>query len=202
MKQRNSTWKQMTVAGLMLAFSSLAQAGPPLVCHPFDIGRARSLPWGSDSARWNAPLDSYNLARLADDTLALLTPQTPVIVRMETMRRATIYAQRDPLVAKELLLKLHERTINAESHGRPDALALFDFGYLVETYRQASIDYERQPDGSQKRIDKPNPASGFDGYALVEKAIQIRGRDPQMEFAATLIAEYAGPRSATASTQK
>ncbi len=38
-----------------------------------------------------------------------------------------------------------------------------------------------------------NPASGVDGYALVKKAIALRGDDPQMEFAAALIT-LSGPR--------
>jgi hypothetical protein len=35
--------------------------------------------------------------------------------------------------------------------------------------------------------DEPNPAHNFDGYALVKKAIQLRGNNPQMDFAAALI---------------
>ena len=34
---------------------------------------------------------------------------TPVIVRMETLRRATLYARKDPQAAKELLTKLYQR---------------------------------------------------------------------------------------------
>jgi hypothetical protein len=44
------------------------------------------------------------------------------------------------------------------------------------------------------RID-PNPAAGVDGYSMVEKAIAIRGSDPQMEFAAALIT-LSGPQDA------
>jgi hypothetical protein len=35
--------------------------------------------------------------------------------------------------------------------------------------------------------DEQNPAVGVDGYAMVKKAIALRGNDPQMEFAAALI---------------
>lgn len=95
-------------------------------------------------------------------------------------------------------MKLHERVSAAEAQGPPDALACFDFGYLVETYKQASVVYERQPDGTQKRTDKPNPASNVDGYAWVEKAIEQRrgdlgGEVAEMEFAAVLITG-SGPR--------
>jgi hypothetical protein len=33
----------------------------------------------------------------------------------------------------------------------------------------------------------PNPGANLDGYALVKKAISLRGQDPEMEFAAALI---------------
>src|SRR5437763_1036841 len=35
--------------------------------------------------------------------------------------------------------------------------------------------------------DGHNPAIGIDAYALVRKALALRGNDPQMEFAAALI---------------
>jgi hypothetical protein len=39
----------------------------------------------------------------------------------------------------------------------------------------------------------PNPAAGVDGYALVKKALALRGPDAQMEFAAALIT-LSGPQ--------
>src|SRR5262245_50874940 len=72
-------------------FQQPAIAGPPLICHPIETGDAKSLPWGS-SADWRAAKPDYDLNRLVEDTLALLTPETPVLARMETLRRATIYA--------------------------------------------------------------------------------------------------------------
>ena len=68
-----------------LLFSSAAFAGPPLLCHPFDIGGAASLPWGKG---WNVADRQYDTRRLSADTLGLLGAQTPVIARMETLRRA------------------------------------------------------------------------------------------------------------------
>src|SRR3981189_3537234 len=58
----------------------------------------------------------------------------------------------------------------------------FDVGYLAETYKQWIGKGE------------PNPASGLDGYAWVNKAIGLRGQDPEMEFAAALIT-ITGPES-------
>src|SRR5712692_407456 len=118
------------------------------------------------------------------DTLEILKPGTPVLVRMETLRRATLYARKDPVAAKELLARLHARATAAESSGHSDALAWFDVGYLAETYKQwLGQNLPHMTDGM--RMD-PNPAAGVDGYALVKKAIGLRGSDPQMEFAAAL----------------
>jgi hypothetical protein len=172
----------------LLSFASIAQAGPPLICHPIEIGQAKSLPWISHSWNLNGS-ETYDLKNLTRDTLAILGPDTPVLVRMETLRRATLYARKDPVVAKELLARLHARATSAESSGHPDALAWFDVGYLAEAYKQ----WIGQNWMRVNKKDEQNPAAGVDGYALVEKAISLRGADPQMEFAAALIT-LSGPQ--------
>jgi hypothetical protein len=171
-----------------LAFAQWLVAGPPLICHALDIGSAKSLPWSDDLTLWNVNGSaSYDRSHLIADTLELLTRSTPVIVRMETIRRATLYANKDPLVAKELLLKVRARALAAEKSGRPDALAWFDAGYLVECYKQANLSYRKLDSGGWEPVIRPNPASSLDGYAWVKKAISLRGEDPEMEFAAALI---------------
>ena len=174
----------------MLCFASVAQAGPPLICHSIEIGQAKSLPWISHS--WNlSGGENYDTKNLVKDTLEILGSDTPVLARMETLRRATLYARKDPVAAKELLARLHARAIPAESAGHPDALAWFDFGYLAETYKQwIGQNLRHMTDGM--RMDA-NPGSGVDGYAWVKKAIALRGDDAQMEFAAALIT-LSGPR--------
>ena len=165
----------------MLILPAVALAGPPLICHTINIGSAASLPWTSGG--WNlSGKENYDLSHLAGDTLALLAPNTPVLVRMETLRRATIYAQSDPKISKELLLKLGARA-TADDH---DALAAFDYGYLIECYKQANWLFEKSANG-YVQSERPNPAMNLDGYAWVEKALGLRGPDPQMEFAAALI---------------
>jgi len=168
----------------VLLLANAAQAGPPLVCHAFEIGQAKSLPLAGDS--WNlSGAENYDTNNLVKDTLEILRPTTPVLVRMETLRRATLYARKDPIAAKELVTKLYSRAASAESAGHPDALAWFDVGYLVETYKQwIGRDLPHLTDGM--RLDR-DPASGMDGYAMVKKAIALRGDDAQMEFAAALI---------------
>ena len=162
----------ISIVAVLLGFTTFAQASPPLICHPIEIGQAKSLPWVEFNHRGRTDYDLKNLSR---DTLAILDSHTPVLVRMETLRRATIYARHDPQVAKELITRLQERAANSDAAGRPDALAWFDVGYLAETYKQWMGQGE------------PNPASGLDGYGWVKRAISLRGQDPQMEFAAALI---------------
>jgi hypothetical protein len=170
----------------LLCTAIVTLAGPPLICHSIEIGEARSLPWISH--RWNlSGGETYDTKNLVRDTLEVLAPDTPVLVRMETLRRATLYARKDPVAAKELLARLHARATASESSGHPDALAWFDVGYLAETYKQwIGQNMPHLTDGM--RMD-PNPAAGVDGYAMVKKAIALRGKgdDPQMEFAAALI---------------
>jgi hypothetical protein len=187
----------IALVAALLSFASIAQAGPPLICHSIEIGQAKSLPWISHS--WNLRGgENYDTKNLVKDTLEILAPDTLVLVRMETLRRATLYARKDPVAAKELLARLHARATSAESAGKPDALAWFDAGYLVETYKQwLGQNLPHMTDGM--RMD-PNPAAGVDGYALVKKAMALRGAalhgdDAQMEFAAALIT-LSGPQEA------
>src|SRR5262252_4916440 len=155
---------------VLLEFTTFAFAGPPLICHPIEIGQAKSLPWVEFNHKGSMDYDLKNLSR---DTLAILDSHTPVLVRMETLRRATIYARQDPQVAKELITRLQARAANSDAASRPDALAWFGVGYLAEAYKQW--------------MGKPNPAAGLDGYSWVRKAISLRGSDPEMEFAAAMI---------------
>jgi hypothetical protein len=187
----------IALVAALLSIASLAQAGPPLICHTIEIGQAKSLPWISHN--WNlSGAETYDTKNLVRDTLEILAPDTPVLVRMETLRRATLYARKDPAAAKELLARLHARATSAESSGHPDALAWFDAGYLAETYKQwIGQNLPHMTDGM--RMDS-NPAAGVDGYSLVKKALALRGPalhgdDPQMEFAAALIT-LSGPQDA------
>jgi len=162
----------LSTVAVLLGFTTFAQAGPPLICRPIEIGQAKSLPWVEFNHKGSTDYDLKNLSR---DTLAILDSQAPVLVHMETLRRATIYARQNPHVAKELITRLQARAAKADDAGRPDALAWFDVGYLAEAYKQWMGKGE------------PNPAAGLDGYSLVRKAISLRGSDPEMEFAAALI---------------
>jgi hypothetical protein len=85
------------VAFVVVSAAVPAFAGPPLICHPFETRGGALLPWDArgPGSNWNAPLASYNTARLTDDVVKLLDTDSPVLTRMENLRRATIYAQKD-----------------------------------------------------------------------------------------------------------
>ncbi len=169
----------------LVVTARVALAGPPLICHPFNIGTAQSLAWNATGNNWRGDVAGYDVSHLADETTALLTPATPIIVRMETLRRAAIYALRDEKVADALLTRLVDRTHKTENGTKADALAWFDAGYFVETLKQASpIARDKSPELAKAVADMANRV---DGYAMVQKSLTLRGSDPAIEFAAAVI---------------
>ena len=166
----------LAVTAFAVLTPSRAFAGPPLICHPYDIANAKTLPGGSDRFNTDA---SYDRSHLVADTLALLKPEMPVLVRMETLRRAAIYATGnlrtwngqkytnvDTELAAALIGKLQERTTTTDTAAR--ALALFDLGFFSESVRQTGLD----------------PA--LDGYALLVKSAETLKNNPDVEFALAL----------------
>src|SRR5260370_6244492 len=112
----------------LFLFTSSALAGPPLICHSFDIGDAKSIPWTSHD--WNLTgSENYNTKNLAADTIAILDSDSAVLVHMETLRRATLYARQDPVAAKQLVTKLVARA-DSSAKSKAAAMASFDLGYL------------------------------------------------------------------------
>jgi hypothetical protein len=163
------------LAVALVVTAAPALAGPPLICRPIEIGAAQSLPWSS-APGWNNALASYELAHLSDDTVALLTPQTPVDVRRETLRRAAIYATRQAGLAESLAGRLIAR---ANVAGDAAPTAWFDAGYFVETIRQAAwLGQVMRPDQRVGWKLTADPTH-VDGLALIEKAIRMGGRDMQ-----------------------
>jgi len=66
-------------------------AGPPLICYAIEIGQAQTLPWVD--LNYHKGDGTYTLQNLAKGTLAILDSNPAVLVRMETLRRATLYAR-------------------------------------------------------------------------------------------------------------
>jgi hypothetical protein len=156
-----------------------ALAGPPLVCFPFDIGPATSLPWDQKKGEFRGMRTDYDVSHLTSDTVALLTPTTPIVVRMETLRRAALYATTNDAVAHGLVDALVSRA--KKSAGRSGAaeaaLAEFDAGYLIETMKQT-----RGIANSTASI-----VEGLDGYGMVQHSLSLRNNDPAIAFAAALM---------------
>jgi hypothetical protein len=134
-----SMHKKFLAALLALAAftAAPAAAGPPLICHPVEIGDAGSLPW-RDGGGWNGMVPSYNTANLAGDTLALLRRPASTAVQMETLRRAAIYSSRNPRLADEIASRLFAQK------------AWFDVGYFIEAVREASEVYRAIQDPAQR----------------------------------------------------
>ena len=172
----------------LLVVAPAALAGPPLLCHPFETAGARSLPWGD--AGWNDARADYDVAgRLVHDTRALLAPDVPVLARMETLRRAAIYASRDGAALRALHASLEARTA-AATDPAARSLALFDAGYLSETLQDiARLQAYDMP--GIGRVDLPAIRAVLargEGSARIAQALRLRGDDAQMRFAAALVA--------------
>lgn len=195
---RRLTFVLLIAAGMTFS-AHTALAGPPLLCHPILIGDAHSLPSGNDQFGIDM---RYDREQLIPETLALLTPDMPILTRMETLRRATLYAtrnlagarsggsytERDKRIAAELLTALKARIPADTANTRLQALALFDFGYLAACYAQARI----EDDFASKviisdilalfQLDKQSKA-----YDIVRKACRLYGPSAEMEFACALL---------------
>jgi len=160
-----------------------ALAGPPLICHPFETAGGGLIAWGSGPG-WNTPDRSYDVKRLVADTNAILSVDAPILTRMENMRRATIYAMRDPVIAQELLKTVMARALSTTTDGR----AWFDAGYLIESYKQAThLREDRRPElRAWAAVDE---TLRVDGYNWVKKSMSMSAANAEMEFAASLMTQ-------------
>ena len=185
MPPRFSSRHGLVVALLGLALAAPALAGPPLLCHPYDTGGAKSLPWAAGPS-WLGALADYPTSKLTVDTEALLTPETPVIARMETLRRAAIYASRDPKAAADLLSRLTTRALDA-TEPKVRALAYLDAGYYVEALKEIA-ESRSHPHFRDHAESIREMVAKVDGYKLASKALALQPGEPAFEFAAALIA--------------
>ena len=178
------------VLAAAVGFASTASAGPPLICHPFVTqADAPMLPW-AEGKSWRLPDLGYEVAGLVEDTLALLSPDAPILARMENMRRATIYAEADPGAAAALLRAVLERTATEPADTRTAALEWFDAGYLVETYRQLGLIYQHEMlPGKERWVPLvPTDLEELDGYQLLQRALALAPEaKAEIDFAASLM---------------
>src|SRR5262245_29620253 len=180
----------VAIAAVVL-FAQPVFAGPPLICHPFEVEGGKLVAWGTGSG-WNTPDRSYDIKRLVADTTAVLTPDAPILTRMENMRRATIYAMRDPVIAQELLKAVTARALATTTDGR----AWFDAGYLIESYKQA-VTLREKGKSELRPWAAVDETIRVDGYNWVKKAMAMSAPSAEMEFAASLMTQ-----GSTASTHR
>jgi len=178
--------RSLAAIATVLFIASPVLAGPPLICHPFETGGGKLIAWGAGSG-WNTPDRSYDIKKLVADTNAVLTADSPILTRMENLRRATIYAMRDPQVAQALLKSVTARALSTTT----ESLAWFDAGYLIESYKQAvSIRDKSNPElRAWAEVDE---TIKVDGYNWVKKAMAMAvSPSAEMEFAASLMTQGA-----------
>jgi hypothetical protein len=160
------------------SFSAPATAilGAPLVCHEFDIGGARSLPKPGGGAK-----SGYDRTRLVEDVSAICKTERDLMVRMETLRRAALYVDKDTKLAWELLGQRSIALLDQAAIGSKESTAWFDAGFVVACFRQAGIDL-----GYRAGV-----ADGIDGYGYLKTALErARAENSDqigtIEFAAAL----------------
>lgn len=180
-----------------VAVASPAVAGPPLLCHPYDIGDAPSLPWGET---WSQGSTNYNIDRVVSDTETLLTPSTPVIVRMETLRRAALYASQDANVARTLLRTFTDRA-RESSAGRPSALAFFDAAYVTEALYEIGL-LSQSGEFRDRAAAMRTLAHAGEGYVLIQKSVALEPDNAAFHFAAALISAMSNRQAYAAHASK
>lgn len=137
---------------------------------------------------WNTPDKSYDVKKLPAEVTRLMAADSPVLTRMENLRRATIYAMKDPAVAHQLLTAVMGRALTPRS----DAQAWFDAGYLIESYRQAVHLRDREWTLRGSAWTATDETLKVDGYGFVKKAMAMAGApNAEMEFAASLMTQGA-----------
>ncbi|MBS1826720.1 MAG: hypothetical protein JST93_15495 [Acidobacteria bacterium] len=168
------TLRMMTA---ILGLAAAALAGPPVICERIEIGNAKSLPWRNVNG-WDGTEKSYDVAKLTADTVALLEPSMPLSVRMETLRRAAIYAAKHEMIAEQLSARLLARVADGVAAGKQDPLAWFDAGYYAEALRQVTFVYRYDMLSAEERQQWKlrGDKLGLDGRPWVEKAIRLGGR--------------------------
>src|SRR4029077_11558486 len=133
-----------------------------------------SLPWVERADTYQGMDHDYKTSRLAGDTLDMLTPSTPILERMETLRRAALYASEDAKAGEALLAGLVERTKRYPA----EAVSWFDAGYFVEASRQARGKNEpefwsRFLEAAGLRGSSAESLGTKSGYDAIAKAIEL-----------------------------
>jgi len=184
---RNKTFV-VSCALAVLSLAAPALAGPPFICHSFEIGGTASLPWVDGD--YLGMRGDYDITRVVADTQGLLKPDMPTIARMETLRRAVLYASRDRVLAERLVAALTARVHAADGTGHADALALFDAGYVLEAMNEIEmLGHHMGSDLALRGRTLAGMTRPDEGQALILKSAALRVDDPGIAFALALISK-------------
>lgn len=166
--------RTLALVASMMMLASPAMAGPPLLCFPYEIGAAKSLPWGSDAFKKS---ESYDASKVIDDAMALLKVEKSTLVRMETIRRAALYIGKDSGRAHVLVTRLLDVAKEMEAAGTPNAGAWFDCGFAAATLAQNGCHVKGLPTAEKGAV----------GSAQIKKALGMTPNDAAMHFGAALV---------------
>ena len=161
---------------------------------PFEIEGGKLIAWGSGPG-WNTPDRSYDIKKLVADTTAVLTPDAPVLTRMENMRRATIYAMRDPVIAHELL-KTRDGARARHHHRRPRVVRRRLPDRVVQAGASTCATTRKPELRAWAAVDE---TIRVDGYDWVKKAMAMTGAERGDGI--RRVADDAGRRGGRASRQ-
>lgn len=163
----------------------LAFAGPPAVCFPLDIGKAKSLPWGENG--WDGQ-KGYALTQVIPDTLVILEKSSEPIVHMETLRRACLYLARSidnrlgDALAHQLLSHLKSRVLEtlwskSKLSQHQQALIWLDLGYAQGVFSQYGKGPQENPAGALAKAAALNPQDG-----AIRLGVALAGWDLRQPF--------------------
>jgi hypothetical protein len=161
----------LATSSLVASRSSSPGLGPPLLCHEFAIDGAKSLPWKGGTEGDKA----YDRRKLVEDVARILKTEESLIVRMETLRRATLYTRGDRALAWELLGRAGLATLEQAAIGSKESTAWFDAGFLAACLEQLGTDL-----GFRAGV-----AEDQEGYAYLLRALE-RARSEHAEQIATI----------------
>lgn len=172
---------------MLLVGSVDLQAGPPLLCHPIEIGEAQSLPWGEGA--WSNDRIKLSDAEFLALTLKLLSTEAGILTRMETIRRAAVHAAERPVTAEAMLTFLRERSENP--NGKGDSDARFNLGYMLATFEQMNVVTDHNARGvSGRSRSELTLTQDLDAYALVKESAVGSERRGEIEFALALMTAH------------
>ncbi len=171
---------------LLAATAEVAAAGPPAICHPFQVKGDLTIPASKDD--WSEVAVGLTTEKVVELALAGVAASDDTLVHMETLRRAVVALRGvDPRsaatlaerqrIAATLLTQLEERVASLRRLAETDprgvarklALATFDLGFAAAAFTQAGtenkVDYAHHLDGAIAQSEETDGAMHF-GAAL------------------------------------